>query len=102
MYRRSPHRRAREADTRLSQVQTITRRAEATEERTKQEKVEDSPLYGVAMLKIAMELKKPDAKDLDGILAGVLARMNIPEKDFRTFLFRNGGLLRTLARQRRY
>lgn len=31
-----------------------------------------SPLYGVAMLKIAMELKKADARPVDELITGVL------------------------------
>ena len=81
---------------RMSQVRQSKKGAGATE------RLEDSPLYGVAMLKIAMELKKPDGKDLDEILSGVLERMRIPEPEFRAFLSRNQGLLRTLARKRQY
>jgi hypothetical protein len=62
----------------------------------------ESPLYGVAMLKIAMELKKADSRGLDEILAGVLARMRIPEEEFRRFLVQNGGLLKTIAQRRGY
>ncbi len=61
-----------------------------------------SPLYGVAMLKIAMELKKSVTGDLDDILSGVLGSMNLPEADFRDFLAKNGGLLRTIAARKRY
>ena len=61
-----------------------------------------SPLYGVAMLKIAMELKKADAAPLDELISGVLARMNLPEEQFRSYLSANGGLLRTIASRRRY
>ena len=64
--------------------------------------VEESPLYGVAMLKIAMELKKPGARELDEILAGVLSRMRIPEEEFRAFLSQNGGMLRAIAQKRKY
>ena len=60
-----------------------------------------SPLYGVAMLKIAMELKKADARPVDELITGVLTRMRLDEKDFRRFLDANGGLLRAIA-QRRY
>lgn len=59
-----------------------------------------SPLYGVAMLKIAMELKKADAQPLDALISGVLARMNLPEGEFRSYLTANGGLLRTIASKR--
>ena len=61
-----------------------------------------SPLYGVAMLKIAMELKKADSAPLDELITGVLARMNLPEAEFRAFLSANGGLLRTIASRRSY
>ncbi|MBL8918527.1 MAG: hypothetical protein JNJ54_06670 [Myxococcaceae bacterium] len=64
--------------------------------------VEASPLFGVAMLKIAMELKKADARPLDELVSGVLRRMNLPESEFRAFLESNGGLLRTIAARRGY
>ncbi|MHB8877408.1 MAG: hypothetical protein ACYC8T_27260 [Myxococcaceae bacterium] len=64
--------------------------------------VEASPLYGVAMLKIAMELKKKESADLDEILRGVLKKMDLPEAAFREFLSNNGGLLRTIAARKRY
>jgi hypothetical protein len=64
--------------------------------------VAESPLYGVAMLKIAMELKKPQPRALDDILTGVLQRMRIPEEHFRDFLAQNGGLLRAIAQRRQY
>lgn len=64
--------------------------------------VEESPLYGVAMLKIAMELKKPNAAALEEIVSGVLAKMHLSEEIFRQYLEQNGGLLRTIARQRKY
>lgn len=76
--------------------------------RAKEEEVEvparvaDSPLYGVAMLKIAMELKKADARPLDELVTGVLVKMRLPEEDFRSFLSANGGLLRTIAQRKRY
>jgi hypothetical protein len=64
--------------------------------------VADSPMYGVAMLKIAMELKKSPAAGLDDILKGVLSRMHLDERAFRSFLEQNGGLLRTIAQRKRY
>ena len=64
--------------------------------------LEASPLFGVAMLKIAMELKKADARPLDELVTGVLARMGLPEAEFRAFLESNGGLLRSIATKRGY
>ena len=61
-----------------------------------------SPLYGVAMLKIAMELKKADARPLEELVSSVLQRMHLPEEDFHDFLKANGGLLRTIALKKRY
>jgi hypothetical protein len=59
-----------------------------------------SPLYGVAMLKIAMELKKADARPVDELIVGVLTRMRLDEKEFRRFLDAHGGLLRAVAQKR--
>ena len=61
-----------------------------------------SPLYGVAMLKIAMELKKADARPLDELVSSVLERMRLPQEQFAQFLGANGGLLRTIALKKRY
>ncbi len=64
------------------------------------ENVAASPLYGVAMLKIAMELKKADARPVDELIHGVLTRMRLDETEFRRFLDSNGGLLRAIAQKR--
>jgi hypothetical protein len=66
------------------------------------EPIERNPLYGVAMLKIAMELKRQDTAALEEILTGVLAKMHLPEAEFRAFLTENGGLLRSIAQRRKY
>lgn len=76
---------------------------EATVQRTEvPAEVAASPLYGVAMLKIAMELKKADARPLDDLISGVLSKMRLDEGEFRRFLEANGGLLRTIAQRRSY
>ncbi len=59
-----------------------------------------SPLYGVAMLKIAMELKKADSRPVEELIRGVLAKMRLDETDFLRFLEANGGLLRAIAQKR--
>lgn len=59
-----------------------------------------SPLYGVAMLKIAMELKKADARPVEELISGVLTRMRLDEREFRRFLEANGGLLKAIAQKR--
>jgi hypothetical protein len=85
-------------------VVQLKQRAEETTSTTTQvpSEVAASPLYGVAMLKIAMELKKADAAPVDELITGVLKRMNLPEADFRAFLAMNGGLLKTIAQKRKY
>lgn len=82
-------------------VSTLTTH-EASGEVAVPTEVEHSPLFGVAMLKIAMELKKADGRPLDELIAGVLTRMRLPEQDFRDFLSANGGLLRKIATRKAY
>ena len=64
--------------------------------------IEASPLYGVALLKAAMELKRRPDKDLQEILSGVLVRMRIPESEFRRYLDQHGGALRHIAERKQY
>jgi hypothetical protein len=73
---------------------------EASSRAAQSTSVEVSPLYGVAMLKLAMELKKSDALSVDELITSVLGRMRLDEADFRRFLETNGGLLRTIAQKR--
>jgi hypothetical protein len=88
----------------LSTVSTLAEPAAAAAARSPEAPAEvaHSPLYGVAMLKIAMELKKADARPLEELVTGVLTRMRLDEDEFRAFLELNGGLLRTIAQRRRY
>ena len=62
--------------------------------------LEASPLFGVALLKTALELKRQRDATVEEVLSGVLARMRIPEEEFRQFLLQNGGLLRAIAEKR--
>ncbi|HZH03398.1 MAG TPA: hypothetical protein VEY30_06410 [Myxococcaceae bacterium] len=61
---------------------------------------EPNRLYGVAMLKMALELRKPGSGELEEIITGVLSRMRLDEVEFRRHLARNGGLLRAIAERR--
>jgi hypothetical protein len=61
--------------------------------------VEDTALYGVALLKIALELKRQKSASLDEVFASVLGRMRIDQTAFHAFLMRNGGLFRTIAQR---
>jgi hypothetical protein len=62
----------------------------------------DDPLCAVAMLRVAVEMKKPDARGLDEIIEGVLERMRLDREAFRRFLAENGQLLRASAAARGY
>lgn len=64
--------------------------------------VAGSPMFGVAMLKIAMELKKAAPRSLEELVTGVLGKMQLDEREFRAFLDVNGGLLRAIAQRRKY
>ncbi|MBZ4418264.1 hypothetical protein [Myxococcus sp. RHSTA-1-4] len=59
--------------------------------------VEPDPLYGVVLLKAALELKRRQDGTVEEILRGVLARMRIPEAEFRAWLEQQGGLLQALG-----
>ncbi len=76
--------------------------AEKSTQHVSERELSHSPLYGVAMLKIAMELKRCDGVALEEIIAGVLAKMHLPEDDFRAYLAANGGLLRGIAARKSY
>lgn len=56
------------------------------------EPLEPDPLYGVALLKMAFELKRRQDGTPDEILRGVLARMRLPEDEFRLWLSQQGEL----------
>ena len=58
------------------------------------------PLFGVALLKIALELKRPGAPVFDEVVGQVITRMGLAEDEFRRFLAEQGGLLKSLARQK--
>jgi hypothetical protein len=59
--------------------------------------VEPDPLYGVVLLKTALELKRRKDGTVEEILRGVLARMRIPEHEFRAFLEQRGDLLKAMG-----
>jgi hypothetical protein len=60
---------------------------------------EPDPLYGVVLLKTALELKRRKDGSPQEILRGVLARMRIPESEFRTFLEQREDLRKALGMQ---
>ncbi len=61
-----------------------------------------TPLYAAALLKVAMELKRPDARGLDELLAHVLDGLRVDPEEFKAYLSRNFSLLKATARSRAY
>ena len=59
--------------------------------------VEPDPLYGVALLKAALELKRRRDGTPEEILRDVLARMRLPEDEFRAWLAQQGELAKVLG-----
>jgi hypothetical protein len=59
--------------------------------------VEPDPLYGVVLLKTALELKRRQDGTVEEILRDVLARMRIPEHEFRAFLEQREDLLKAMG-----
>lgn len=91
----------------VQERQTTEVRTEPRPQVEARAKVEARPaeidgLWGIAMLRIAMELKRPGAPGLDEIVGGVVARMGIPQEQFEDFLAQNCGLLTQAARERGY
>lgn len=63
--------------------------------------VEADPLYGVVLLKTALELKRRQDGTVEDILRDVLARMRIPEAAFYAWLEQQGGLVQALGLRQR-
>jgi hypothetical protein len=61
-----------------------------------------TPVYAAALLKISMELKRPDARSLEVLLAQVLEGLHLDPAEFRAYLSRNFSLLQATARTRAY
>ncbi len=62
----------------------------------------ENPMYGVALLKIAMELKKDPSRTFEQILGGVVDAMGFEPSDFQRYVAQNMGLLVTTAKARGY
>jgi hypothetical protein len=61
-----------------------------------------TPVYAAALLKVAMELKRPDARGLDDLVAKVLEGLRVDRDEFKAYLARNFSLLQATARSRAY
>jgi len=57
-------------------------------------------LWAIAMLRIAFELKRPNAPEIDEIVDGVVARMGIPKDRFERYLAEHLGPLKEAAARR--
>lgn len=61
--------------------------------------VEPDALYGVALMKAALELRRRPEGSVEEVLREVLARMRLPQEEFFAWLEQRGGL-RGLVGQR--
>jgi hypothetical protein len=78
-------------------IELEPRRTPSTETAQAPPLLEPDPLYGVALLKAALELKRRQDGSPEEILRGVLARMRLPEEEFLTWLSQQGGLLKAFG-----
>lgn len=62
----------------------------------------EDPMFGVALLKIAMQLRRNPAAGAEAVVDGVIAAMGFPPETFRRYVEKNLGLLVTMARARGY
>jgi hypothetical protein len=87
---------------RAKTVVKLEERREATQSKARSAlSVEADPLYGVVLLKTALELKRRKKGSVEEILREVLARMRIPEHEFRAFLEQQGDLLKVIGLRER-
>ena len=66
------------------------------------ERGELTPVYAAALLKVAMELKRPDARGIDELLAQILEGLRVDPQEFKAYLARNFSLLQATAKSRAY
>ncbi len=76
------------------------RRTAVVERTAPSTRLPDSALWSIAMLRIAVELKRPGAPDVEEIVAGVVARMGIPQADFKKYLAEHLSLLQKAVQDR--
>ncbi|HEY3451257.1 MAG TPA: hypothetical protein VGK67_33170 [Myxococcales bacterium] len=66
------------------------------------EVMEADTLWPIAMLRIAMELKRPEAPGLDEIITGVVKKMGIPKAQFEKYIAEHLGTLKEAAKKNGY
>ncbi|HEX8825268.1 MAG TPA: hypothetical protein VF794_35470 [Archangium sp.] len=81
-------------------IELEPRRTPSTETAQAPAAIEPDPLYGVALLKTALELKRRQDGSPEEILRDVLARMRLPEDEFRAWLSQQGELLSLMGGER--
>jgi len=65
-----------------------------------QQSIEPDGLWSVAMLRIALELKRPGSRSLDTVIDEVVAKMGIRKDDFEKYLTEHLGLLRQAVKEK--
>jgi len=87
--------------TRAARTATLEK-APASAEARQDSIVEPDGLWPIAMLRIAMELKRPEAPGLDQIISGVVAKMGIPKAQFEKYIEEHLGTLQEAAKKKGY
>lgn len=83
-----------------SRAKTTT--LEASQTQSSAEALDADTLWPIAMLRIAMELKRPEAPGLDEIIAGVVKKMGIPKAQFERYVADHLGTLQEAAKKSGY
>ena len=79
-----------------------TTKSRARAAQTKAAAVEPDGLWSIAMLRIAMELKRPGAASLEKIVDGVVSKMGIPKAQFEKYVAEHLGTLKEAAKKNGY
>lgn len=88
--------------TAVVEEQKVAARAPAAPAAQSPSAPEPDGLWAIGLLRIAMELKRPDSPGLSEIIDGVAERMGIPKAQFELFVAERLGSLQEEAERRGY
>lgn len=96
------HKHGKEPAPRARGRTAVVERPEAPARPTSEIEAAPAALWSIAMLRIAMELKRPDAPGLESIIDGVVAKMGLDKAQFEKYLAEHLGTLKEAVRSRGY
>ncbi|MGC4118046.1 MAG: hypothetical protein QM765_26545 [Myxococcales bacterium] len=88
--------------TRAAKTATVETTSSPQPAHDSAEGLEADTLWPIAMLRIAMELKRPEAPGLDQIIDGVVKKMGIPKAQFEKYVAQHLGTLQEAAQKHGY